>query len=599
MRRSIQTLVFPWLASLGCWLPFQVSAQSFLPPTLPWSGKSESIVLAPTDPLASPVEKSGFRTTPSYAETIAYLRQICPKGKPVQLQEYGMVGNQIAWCIATFPLSEAGKKLRPKPLLFIQAGIHSGEIDGKDAALLFCRDLNRGQYKNLLDKADLLIIPVLNISGHEMASPHNRPNQRGPENMGLRTNGENRNLNRDYMKLETKEIQLVQQLILKTKPDLYMDIHVTDGADYQYDITYGFVRKGHSPQIGSWLEKEFTPFVNRELENQGHIPGPFLNTTNGRDFTEGNSEYYYGPNFSHGYADLVHLPTVLVENHSLKPYKQRVLGTYMLYKAALELLGIQAEKLQVARQKDELRRETRVPYAFGVSKSAVPDTLLLKAVRSRIRKSELTGGELVEWLGVPEMQKVPMFRDEEAQAWLNRPKGYWIPPFATEVLEKLRLHGISLDPPLEKPQAMEVEVSRFSAPEYGKAPVEGRIRCKAGSNRELKMENLPAGSRFASTDQVRGDLLMFLMEPDAPESLFQWGFFLSVFQRTEYSEDYFLEPMAQQMLRESASLRAEWEAKKQSDPAILQQPGAVLNWFYERSLYYDSRYLKYPIFRVP
>lgn len=577
-------------------MTISIQAQSFLPPSLPWKGKSESLLLPASDPLCSPVEKSEFRTTPSYSETISYLKGICKPGKPVQLYPYGLVGDQTAYCISTF---HPGKiQVRTKPLLFIQAGIHSGEIDGKDAALLLCRDLNRGLYKNLLEKADLLIIPVLNIHGHEMASPYNRPNQRGPENMGLRTNGENRNLNRDYMKLETKEIQLVQKLILETRPDLYMDIHVTDGADYQYDITYGFVRKGHSPNIGQWLEKEFTPFVNRELENQGHIPGPFLNTTNGRDFSEGNSEYYYGPNFSHGYGDLVHLPTVLVENHSLKPYKQRVLGTYLLYKAALELLGLQAGKLQQARSKDESRREDRLPYRFGISKTTVPDTLALKAIRSRIRKSELSGGELVEWLGIPETQRVPMYREEEPLAWLSRPKGYWIPPYATEVLEKLRLHGVVLDLPLEKAKRMEVEVTSFSAPEYGKSPSEGRIRCKATSKTEAKMVEIPAGSRFASTDQVRGKLLMILLEPDAPESLFQWGFFLSVFQRTEYSEDYFLEPMARQMLENSEPLRREWEAQKQKDPSILSQPSAILNWFYERSPYYDSRYLQYPIFKV-
>ena len=328
----------------------------------------------------------------------------------------------------------------------------------------------------------------------------------------------------------------------------------------------------------------------------GHVPGPFLNVTNGRDFSEGNSEFSLGPNFSNSYGDLRHLPSILVENHSLKPYKQRVLGTYVLLEESIKLLAREQNSLFKSIEKDRVRRDDLIPIEWKPG-TYVKDSLLLLGIHAETRTSEISGGRFVAWLGKPETKKVPFYKMDQASKFLSRPKGYWIPASYTEVLERLKLHGIKIKV-IEKPIEAELEMYRILEPVFSKKPFEGRIQVSGKPNLEVHKVKLPAGSAWVSVDQPLGDLAMVLLEPGAAESFLQWGFFHSIFQRTEYAEDYFMEPMAKQMLENSPALKAEFEAKKKSDPVFANNPEAILNWFYSKSPYFDPNYLLYPIGRV-
>lgn len=577
-----------------------VVAQSFLPPLPEWKGKSESLITTPSDPWITPVEKSGFVETPPYAETIAWLDRLCKASPYLKKISIGKSpeGRDIWMVIASTDADKSVAALRksPKPLLLAQAGIHSGEIDGKDAGMMLLRDLAVKGKTALIQNVNLLFIPILNVDGHERSSPYNRPNQRGPANMGWRTNAQNLNLNRDYTKLDTREIRAVIGVINEYDPDLYMDIHVTDGADYQYDITYDAVdENGHSPSISRWLKSVYVPAINRDLKALGHVPGPFLNATNWRDFKDGNTYSIAGPNFSNSYGDLRHLPTLIIETHSLKPYKQRVLGTYTLLEATLKLLAVNGKSLQESIRTDKARRDLQIPIAW--KKNEKVDSMLLLGIRSEVRKSALTGGEHVAWLGQPETTKIPFYKITQPSQFLSRPKGYWIPVYCKEVLERLKAHGIQMES-LKNATETELEMYRIHDPVFAQKPFEGHIMVSGKPKPEIQKRKLPEGSVWVSTDQPLGDLAMVLLEPYAPESFLQWGFFHAIFQRTEYGEDYFLEPMAQQMLADSPSLKAEFESKKQSDTAFVKSPDAILHWFYEKSPYYDPNYLLYPIGRI-
>lgn len=584
-------------------LPFLGLSQYFLPPIIPWHGKTEELIVAKNDPWITPAEKSDFKSTPTLAETIAYLKWLAKKTPQIQLRELDF-GTKNLPGFAVLVSKEGLMKPTDfaktgKPHLFVQAGIHSGEIDGKDAGLMLLRDIALGKKKGLLDKVNFIFIPVLNIEGHESPSPFNRPNQLGPENAGLRTNAHNLNLNRDYMKQETKEIQSVMGLIHDSKPDLYMDIHVTDGADYQYDITYGYTGPhGHSPAISHWLDSVFSPTINRELKALGHIPGPFLNSTNDRDFSDGNTEITYGPNFSHGYGNLIHLPAVLVENHSLKPYKQRVLGTYALMEATLKLLADKSSSLRGAVEKDSKRRESQVPFAWKVPQRTKPDSMEHLGIQSRMKKSAVTGAEYVEWLGIPETKRIAHYKMDSATILVNRPKGYWIPASHREWWMMLKLrHNIQVEV-LDQPREAQVAFYKMKEPVFASRPFEGHIQVKAKTVKEVRNFRMEAGSMFVSTDQPLGNLVMALLEPDSPESLFQWGYFNSIFQQTEYIEPYFMEPIAQKMLEESPELRQQFEQKKRENPAFAANPRAILEWFFAQSPYADMRFQWYPVGRV-
>ena len=212
---------------------------------------------------------------------------------------------------------------------------------------MLLRDIATGKRRDILKKVNILFIPILNVDGHERSSAFNRINQRGPVKMGFRTNANNLNLNRDFTKLDTPEVKSVLAVINDYNPNLYIDVHVTDGADYQYDVTYGYnpVFASESPAISDALNRYFKPVINQTLTEQGHIPGPLVFVMDKQEFKSGLAGWVATPRFSNGWGDLRSLPTILVENHSLKPYKQRVLGTYVFIDGAIEALAAHKDKL--------------------------------------------------------------------------------------------------------------------------------------------------------------------------------------------------------------------------------------------------------------
>src|SRR5947208_2403687 len=219
-------------------------AQAPLPPTLPWSGKSRMLLAKPNDPWITVAEKTGFHATPTYSQTVAYLRALSAVAPELRLVSLGRSpeGRDIWMAIVSRDrlFTPETMQRNAKPTLLVQGGIHAGEIDGKDAGLMFLRELTvGGRWRSLLDRANFLFVPILNVDGHERSSPYGRINQRGPVVTGSRTNARNLNLNRDYAKLDTPEVRAIVAALDQWKPDLYIDAHVTDGSDYQYDVTFG------------------------------------------------------------------------------------------------------------------------------------------------------------------------------------------------------------------------------------------------------------------------------------------------------------------------------------------------------------------------
>jgi hypothetical protein len=323
---------------------------AILPPLAPWPGASRALMVPASDPWVTPSEKSGLKATPSYDETTRYLRRLVAAAPQLKMVSIGRSpqGREIWMVIASKERAFTPAKLRKsgKPTLFAQGGIHAGEIDGKDAGLMLLRDLTvRGTKKELLDRANLLFVPIFNVDGHERVSPFNRVNQRGPENMGWRTNARNLNLNRDYMKADSAETQAMIRALDEWQPDVYADLHVTDGGDYQYDVTFGWNNAGaFSPAINTWLDRTFRPSVTKGLTAAGHIPGPLVLDDPDDGLDQANSD----PRFSTGYADARHMAGILIENHSLKPYDQRVLGTYVWLAEALRVIGAEGASLRSA-----------------------------------------------------------------------------------------------------------------------------------------------------------------------------------------------------------------------------------------------------------
>lgn len=555
-----------------------------LPPELPWQGKTLALIDSHNP---TPAEASQFQTTPDYDATLAYLKALASAHPELKLARFGKSGQGRDLWVVTL-----GQPGNGKPTLLLQAGIHAGEIDGKDGGLMFLRDWGAGQHRDLLAKVNLVFVPIFNADGHERASPFNRPNQRGPQNMGWRANARNLNLNRDYTKLDSPEMQAMVGLINQVDPSLYIDVHVTDGEDWQYDSLVA-INTTYAPASSRWLTRVFRPRLYRDLKALGHQPGDFLFLEDGRQPDKGAILWQAEPRYSNGYGPLRNLPTVLVENHSLKGYQRRVLGTYALVQSALELLAEKGTDLQAAIAADRAARPAQLPLAFG--RGDAPTLTTLAGVAFEHYQSPISGRQEIRWLGRPQSwPKVPVWPMDKATVTATRPKAYLIPAQWQQVISRLAEQGIAMTR-LDSPTQVKARQFWIDSADFAASPYEGHFRVNPKGHWQEVTQTLPAGSVRISTDQPLGNLAMVLLEPAAPDSFLQWGFFNTVFSRTEYMEGYVVEPMAKAMLADPA-IKAAFD-KALADPAFAKDPDARLRWFYERSPYYDKAYLRYPVLR--
>ena len=575
------------------------SRTAILPPAPEYKGASRALIVPASDPWITPAERTQLKTTPRYDETVAYLRKLvaaAPQLKLVSLGKSGE-GRDIWMVIASKEGASTAAALRKngKPILFAQAGIHSGEIDGKDAGLMLLRDMTvRGTKRELLDGANLLFVPIYSVDAHERYSAFTRINQRGPEEGGWRTTPRNLNLNRDYVKADAPETRAMIRALREWQPDLYIDLHVTDGADYQYDVTYGWnTRAGWSPAIATWLDETLRAPVDRGLAAAGHIPGPLIFTDD--PMTAGIAEGQSDPRLSTGYGDVRNIPTILVENHSLKPYDQRVLGMYVFLEHTLRVLARDAASLRRAIASDRARRADPVPFTWRVPEGQ-SGTVELLGIESRKTLSPISGDVRIEWLGRPVTGRVPFRTASEVATSAPRPKAYWIPATWTDVIALLDLHGVQYTR-VDKPTTVDVTMDRLSDIKYATPQFEGHVRVTATAMPERRSETFPAGSVRVPTDQPLGTLAAIMLEPASPDSLFQWGFFHSILSPTEYVEAYIMEAMAERMLAEDPKLAEEFQRKLANDAEFRGSSRARLQWLYARTPFFDERARLYPVGR--
>ncbi|MDX1502808.1 MAG: M14 family metallopeptidase [Thermoanaerobaculia bacterium] len=578
------------------------AVEPVLPPLPPWEGASRELMLPPGHEWATPFEASGGMASPTYDETVAWLTRLVGAAPELALTSLGTSpeGREIVMVVASREGASTPEELHAtgRPVVLAHAGIHSGEIDGKDAGMMLLRDLTvTGRLAGLLDRASLLFVPILSVDGHERRSPWGRVNQRGPEEVGWRTNARNLNLNRDFAKLETPEVRALVRAFEGWRPDLHLDLHVTDGTDFQYDVTWGYNGPhAWSPVIAEWLGRRLTPAIEAKLAAAGHTPGPLFFPASRTDPQQGVVEWTAPPRFSNGYGDARHLPSVLVENHSLKPFDRRVLGTLLLLESTLETVAEHGAELARATAADRARRADPLPLGWQTEPpDAETASFALAGIEQRLEPSAISGALTVVWTGRPVTLEVPWRVMSRPTATAARPTAYWIPPSWPEVVERLALHGIALETTTE-PRTLEAEVYRLHDAELAGDPFEGRARVTATPVLEERTVTLPPGSVRVPVDQPLGSLAMLLLEPASGDSFFQWGFFLEALQRTEYVEGYVMEPTARRMLEEDPELARKFR-EALLDPGFAADPRARLDWFYRRTPWYDDRHLLYPVVR--
>ena len=574
--------------------------EEFLPPEIPWTGPSEALLVDDDDPWVTDFEKSGGMESPDYATTKAWLTRLVEASDQLEMISLGMSPEQreIFAVVASHEGSFTPEALRAseRPLVFAHAGIHSGEIDGKDAGMMLLRDMTvNGTRTDLLDGVNFVFVPIFSVDAHERRGVHNRINQRGPAIQGWRTNARNLNLNRDYTKIDTVEMRHMLRFLHAIDPDLYLDLHVTDGADYAYDITYGFTGPhGWSPAISTWLSANLQPGVDSMLGEMGHIPGPLIFTVDQLDISQGMYAWTPGPRFSTGYGDARHIPTILLENHSLKPYRQRVLGTYVFLEACIRSVSNDIAGLRAAISTD---REARPEQQHLGYVSGDPGEIDFLAVGEEPYDSPVSGTPVMAWNGQMHELTIPVLGNNKRAKFVERPTAWWIPAAWADFGELLSLHAIEFER-IDAPRTVEVELSYLPEVHIADEAYEGHVRVIPGvAEKRTGPVEFAAGSLRVPSDQAGGTLAALLLEPDSDDSFFQWGMMLEVLQRSEYFEAYVISPMAERMMEEDPALATEFAERLAADEEFAANPRARLEFFYERTPYFDREWKLYPIGR--
>ncbi|SEJ02450.1 Zinc carboxypeptidase [Sphingobium sp. AP50] len=550
---------------------------SVLPPALPWSGASEKLVVDKDDPWITPAEQAGFVTTPRYDEVAAWLKRLDAASPLISLETFGRTGEGRDMLLVRASKGGAGK-----PVVLVQAGIHAGEIDGKDAGLMLLRDIALRGKDGLLDKVDLVFVPVYNIDGHEKMSRWNFPALRGPAEKGYVGNSRNINLNRDYSKADAPESRAMIGLLRRLDPILYVDCHVSDGFDMQYDISFtyaGWGRYAYHRATADWLQGRFGPSVTAALEKAGHVPTIYPSPIDTREPTKGIRQAPEGPRYSTGYGDFIGVPTVLVENHMMKPYRQRVLGTYVLLEAALKLAGQDAAQIASAKASDRASRPTEMLTRWKPAAQPIGWVEQFKGIAFDTYVSPASGRMEQKWLGRPVDWRMPIIGQEPVET-VRLPKAWWIPAGQADVIDRLTLHGIRYEV-LDAPRTLMLDRVRLVDPKFLSVR-DARIPLDTKLLHQEVTETLPAGTVRVPADQPLGLLAAALLEPESQDSFLAWGFFPEILAAPSGAEDFVRAPIAEALLAADPQLRQEFGAKLAADAAFAADGDARLDWLSAR-----------------
>lgn len=561
----------------------------------------------------TPAEASQFRTTPSYATTLAYLQRLQQAAPDkIKLETFGITpqGRPMTVVIAsgdgTFTPDVA--RAAHKPIVLLQAGIHPGEIEGKDAGLMLLRDIAvANKYPHLLDHVVLVYIPVYSVDGHEYSSPYNRINQNGPESMGFRGQSQYLNLNRDYIKADAPETLAWLKLWQTWLPDFLIDVHTTDGADYQYDLTW-YTEDPHKldPSIAAWQHKIMVEQAMPAYEKLGHLGSIYLEFKDGRDPRKGIENFGSGPRFSTGYAALQNRPGLLIETHMLKSYAVRVHAVYDLVRVVLDDINRDPASLRAAAQQADARTIARagraneqVPLTFKLD--AKLTSFVLKGYAFAQTHSDISNDTWIQYdPGKPVTYRIDNWNSLLPDLSITPPVAYIVPGEWKTVIDTLDAHGIAYRRIGHPMKEVDATTYQLDQPQWASEPFEGHVMLRSfGLHAQATQVTLPAGSVIVPLNQRAANVVIELLEPQAPDSLLHWGYFNAIFEPKEFGEPRVLEKLARDMMAKDPGLKAQFEQKLHDDPGFAASSRARLNFFFIRSPWYTvQRVGAYPVLRV-
>ncbi len=556
----------------------------------------------PAQNLITPYEKGNKNQSTTYEEMVEFYKKLDQKHETIKVFEIEEDDNDepIRLVIYNPDQNFDFEKKQKNAILLINNGIHPGEPDGIDASMMMLRDFAEGRIKapkNVI----VAVIAAYNISGMMNRGKFSRANQNGPEEYGFRGNAKNYDLNRDFIKSDTKNTWAFQKIFHQLNPDFFIDNHVSNGADYQYTFTYISTNKERlGKPLSDFFEKDMQPQILKNLEKKNILCVPYVNI-HGDIPDDGFSAFMDSPRYATGYTSLFNVPGTVAETHMLKSYQNRVDATLEYMLSSINFLEkfpntIKSYKIQ---NLQNYKAGNRYPIQWKLD-SIKTSQLLFKGYEAEYKTSAVSGFQRLYYnREKPFQRKIKYYDNYTPVKSITIPKYYVIPQSEWKVMQYLKHNQIEFDK-IKKDTLLSVESYQITDYKTVKNPYEGHYaHYETQVATERKYLKFRKGDYLIPTNQNGIKYLLETLEPEATDSFFNWNFFDAILGQKEYFSDYVFEDTAAQLLKENQVLKSNFEKKKFEDPNFAKDGKAQLDWIYRNSPYFEKSYLQYPIFRIP
>lgn len=548
-------------------------------------------------------EKSNGLESATYFEAIDWYKNLDKISTKVLVKEMGM--SDAGYPLHLVLVSNDGKfdaaqwHKQNKAVILINNGIHPGEPDGIDASMMLVRDIVTGKTK-LPDNIALAFIPVYNIGGCLNRNSYSRANQNGPVEYGFRGNAQNLDLNRDFTKNDSKEAKAFAQIFHLLDPDILIDNHVSDGADYQHTMTMlttQYDKLGGS--LGEWLKNIFEPQLYKGMTEKSWDMVPYVSfETDSPD--KGMVMFYDPPRYSSGYAALFQTIGFIPETHMLKPYKQRVLSTYAFSETVIEKASIYAGAIIAQRKKarEVSSANTEWPLKWNVDTTRY-GYVTFKGYEQAYKPSDATGLNRMYYdRSKPFTKQIRFYNAFNPTDMVTAPAAYIIPQGWWAVIDLLKLNGVEMQrfakDTLIDVEAYHIDEYKASPKPYEKHHKNAAVKLTAG-NQKIRFLK---GDYIIWLNQSANRYLVEMLEPTGDDSFFAWNFFDAVLQQKEGYSDYRWDDLAAEVLKKDPALKARLEEKKKTDEKFAANSSAQLDFIYKNSPYYEPGHNRYPVYRL-
>jgi len=541
-------------------------------------------------------EQSNGTQTSTYDEVIEFYEILAKNYSTINIRKVGLTDSGRPLHLVVFNSKENFDLSDKQGKVLINNGIHPGESDGVDASMLLMQSLAKGEFQTNLTVA---VIPVYNVGGALNRNSTSRANQNGPEEYGFRGNARNFDLNRDFIKADTKNTRSFAQLFHLVNPDLFIDNHVSNGADYQYVITHLFTQHNKlGGKTGAFLNSVWHPYLDQAMQQGDYPITPYVNVF-GRTPDSGFSQFMDYPRYSTGYTTLFNCLGMMVETHMLKPYKDRVYATLNLMEQNLIFTEIHLSKIKELKKlawKEVLERGF-YPLNYELDRQSYVE-LDFKGIKGTYIDSKVTQGKRLKYYRDSiYTTKVKYYNQFIANHEIEIPEAYIIPQGQWEVIERLEENNIEFTI-LDQDQSLQVEQKRISSYDTRKNAYEGHyVHYNTQTTTEIVSIEFKKGDYLVPTKQSGIRYLIETLEPEATDSFFNWNYFDAILQQKEGFSAYVFEDYAEDFLNQNPMIKNNFDELKRDDPLFRENIYAQLDWIFKQSPLYEDDHLKYPIYR--